>query len=317
MSMEIQYWPINQELKKEAEENYRTNFALSLKDKDPLSIIRELTFDGVTPEMTVEKIERLFDYVERNFLKKPIAGVGVEVGAGPLTFSSILAKRSGIQKMYGVEICQPIVETLFPKVSQYVLNGNSDKVVGVVGSFDEMQLPDNSVDFVFDFFSLHHSLDIAVTIKELHRVLKPGGFVLCFDKARPNRYTDAELDELLDSVYGSSYNKQFGLSPDVRMTRRLNGEREYRLNDWKTTFLGAGFTKFDDAYLARTIGGTNVAHVIKKVIAFFPPLLQRVVNPLLPQPRFSHKFILESHNRNFTPPVDSFAKEISLMVAYK
>ena len=55
--MEILHWKIDQALEKEAQENYRTNYALALKDKDPLSIVRELTFDGVVPNITIKDIE--------------------------------------------------------------------------------------------------------------------------------------------------------------------------------------------------------------------------------------------------------------------
>ncbi len=296
--MEIQYWPVNPVLKKEAEENYRTRFALSLQNKNALSIMWELTFDGAAPKMTVDKIEALFDYVERHFLKKPIAGVGVEVGAGPLTFSSILAKRPAIQKMYGIEICQPVIEKLFPKVARYILGEQSDKVIGVVGSFDEIQLPDDSIDFIFDFFSLHHSLDINVTLKECHRILKPGGFIFCFDKARPNHYSQSDLDELLDTQYGPDYHRHFDI-------------------DWQRAFLGAGFSKFQDAYLAKTLSNSLVTRTIKNTISFLPPRLQQPIQAVLPKPKFNHKFILADHNRVFVPFINHFPKEISLMVAYK
>ncbi len=315
--MQIEYWPIDPELQREAEDNYRTNFALKLKDRDALTIIRELTFDGITPKMEIEHIERLFRYVEKNILKRPIAGVGLEVGAGPLTFSSILSKRSGVKKMYGVEICRPIVDVLFPKVAEYILGEKRDKVIGVVGSFDEMQLPDASVDFVFDFFSLHHSLDINVTLRECYRILKPGGFVLCFDKARPDHYTDQDLNELLDAVYDSSYNRQFGLPEEQKINRRSNGEREYRRKDWQAAFLGAGFGSFEHAYLARTKSGNRLSQLFKRGMSVLPAPIQKIINPLLPHPTFNHKFILSSEDRIFAPPINYFAKEISLLIAYK
>lgn len=315
--MQIEHWPINPDEQREAEENYRTVFALRLQHQDPLSIIRELTFDGVVPNITVASIRRLFQYVEKHFLKQKLAGVGVEVGAGPLTFSSILATWPGVKKMYGIEICQPIVEELFPKVSHYVLGSQTEKVVGVVGSFDEMQLPDNSVDFIFDFFSLHHSLDINITLRECYRILKPGGFVLCFDKARPDTYSKADLDELLDATYGSDYNRHFGLSLEQKITRRMNGEREYRLQDWKQAFYKAGFAEFEDAYLTKTIGGGFFHAALKRILGLISPTLQKKVTSLLPGYTFSHKFILSDHNRIFAKQINPFRKEISLMIAYK
>ena len=313
--MQIVYWNIDQELKREAEENYRTRFAVNLKDCQPLEIIRELTFDGVVPAITLTDLHRVFDYVEKYFLKKKIAGTGLEVGAGPLTFSSVLATRDNVQKVYGVEICRPIVELLAPKIISYVLGGQSEKVIGVVGSFDDLELPDQSVDFVFDFFSLHHSLDITVTLKELQRVLKPGGFVLCFDKARPDSYTQQDLEELLDKVYPESYNLQFGLPPERKITRRLNGEREYRLRDWHQAFRNAGFSIFEHHNLQQT-KGKGVSGIIKHILSLAPPSVQKIFNFFLPLPKQNHKFIVSWDNRVFVRPVDAFRKEISLMIAY-
>jgi len=303
-------------LKKEAEEHYRTRFALALKDKDPLEIIRQITFDGVAPAIVIGDIEKLFDFVEKDLLGKKIAGVGLEVGGGPGTFSSILARRQSVKKMYDVEICRPIVEELLPRVSSHVLNGLTDKIVGAVGSFDDIKLPDNSIDFIFDYFSLHHSDNISITFKECHRVLKSGGFIFCFDKARPDYYTDADLTGLIDAEYGREFKKQFGLPLDQEWTRRMNGEKEYRLTDWRGAFLRAGFGKFESFYLAK-IGGGRISLAVKNILSNMPVSLQFMLARFMPKPRFNHKFILDPKNRIFTKLLNNFPKEVSIMIAHK
>ena len=315
--MRILHWPVSDELKKEVAENYRTNYAFGFKDQHPLEIIKKLTFDGAAPEISIDKIRSLFRYVEKYFLRRKIAGIGIEVGAGPATFSSILATLPRVEEVYAVEICRPIVEILSPKVVEYILDGLSHKVTPTIGDFDHLQLENNSVDFIFDFFSLHHSNDPAVTLKELHRVLKKDGFVFCFDKARPDHYTRQDLDELLDMVYDQNYNIQFGLPLDMKLTRRLNGEKEYRRKDWQNAFAGAGFQSFRHFYLAKPIGGSGLSKFIKNTLAVLPPVLQNPLNKLLPPPKFKHKFTIENQNRIFTKLVNPFPKEISLMIAYK
>lgn len=315
--MEILKWAINPELKKGAEEHYRTRFAISLKDKDPLEVIRQITFDGVAPTIQVKDIEVLFNFVERNFLKKKIKGIGVEVGSGPGTFSSVLAKRSGVEKIYAVEICEPIVDLLTPKVADYILDSKSNKVIGVVGSFNNIELPDESVDFIFDFFSLHHSNNLAVTFQECSRILKKGGFIFCFDKARPDYFTQEDLNELLDAEYDYNFKKQMGMPLDSRFTRRMNDEKEYRLKDWISSFERAGFTKINYFYLTKTKSNNYVSSAIKSFLSNLPVLTQLAFNKFLTLPRFNHKFILDSRNRIFARPVNPFPKEISLMIAYK
>lgn len=315
--MEILYWPIEPTLKKDIENHYRTKFAINLKDKEPLEVIRQITFDGVAPAIEIKDIENLFDFVERKFLKRKINGVGVEVGSGPGTFSSVLAERNSVEKIYAVEVCEPIVKLLAPKVADYVLDGSSNKVIGVVGSFDSMELPDESVDFIFDFFSLHHSNNLAVTFRECSRILKKDGFIFCFDKGRPDYFTPEDLNELLDAEYDYDFKKQMGMPLDSRFTRRMNDEKEYRLKDWISAFNGAGFSKIKYFYLAKTISNNFGFRAIKSFLSNFPVSLQLVFNKLLPLPKFNHKFILAAQNRIFTKPVNPFPKEISLMIAYK
>jgi len=315
--LEILHWSINSELKKEAEEHYRTRFAVGLKDKEPLEIIRQITFDGVVPNIGIKDIEKIFDFVERGLLKKKIGGIGLEVGAGPATFSSVLAKRDSVEKIYAVEVCRPIVELLMPKVAGYVLGNRESKVIGAVGSFDNMELPVESVGFIFDFFSLHHSDNLERTLKECNRILKKGGFIFCFDKARPDHFTREDLDELLDAEYDHNFKKQLGLSVDQKFTRRMNDEKEYRLKDWQTSFNEAGFSRVDYFYLDKTSSGKITARIIKTLISLIPIRLQVSLNKILPEPTQSHKFVLSYQNRIYSRFINPFRKEISLLIAYK
>jgi len=315
--MEILHWKISPELKKETENNYRHNFSINLKDAGPMKIIHELAFDGVADDIEISDIEKLFNFVEKNFLKKKIEGIGLEVGAGPAALSSVLAEKSAVKQIYALEVCEPIVEILMPKVVKYILGKNEEKIIGVIGDFDNLKLPDSSLDFIFDFFSLHHSGNLGTTLKECGRVLKPGGFVLCFDKARPDFYSDADLNELMDTEYGEKDKARFGVLPDIEFTRRMNGEKEYRLKDWKSVFANTGFSAVDYFYLAKPISQSLLSRIVKNFLATLPSFLQMRLNKLLPPPDFGSKFALAPQNRIFTRLVNKFPKEISLLIAYK
>jgi len=314
--MKLLEWKINLDPKYEEGFHYRANLAFNLKDEEPLVIIKESTFDGVLPDISINDIEELIDFIERSFLKRKIEGVGLEVGAGPATFSSILAKRDSVREIYAVEICRPMVELLMPKISNYVLGEKSHKVIGAIGDFDSIELPNESIDFIFDFFSFHHSDDLAKTLKECYRVLKKSGFVLCLDKARPNNFNKKDLDELLDTEYGENFKRRIGIPINQKLTRRMNDEKEYRLKDWTAAFKEAGFAKVDYFYLDKTSGG-KISRIIKSLISLIPPKLQVYVNKFLPEPKHDHKFILSSTNRVYSRFVNPFRKEISLLIAYK
>ena len=55
-------------------------------------------------------------------------------------------------------------------------NSTFDKLECVIGDFNDLKVPDNSLDFVLDFDSIHHSEDFELTFKEIGRVLKPVWF---------------------------------------------------------------------------------------------------------------------------------------------
>ena len=312
--MQILYWPIDTDLKIEAENNYRTNFALKLVEKDPLTIIRNLTFDGVVPNIKIKDIENLLSFIEFKFLNKCLAGVGLELGAGPAVFSSILARRSEIYKMYAVEICQSVVEVLAPKIVTAIAGPKASKVICCVGDFNRLAIPDQSVDFIFDFFSLHHSYNPTLTLRESYRVLKKGGFILALDKARPDYLTNGDIERLLDKEYDGDFKKRFCLSLDKKLTRQENGEKEYRLREWRYFFAKSGFKNFFCFNLDKCIGPLPL-RFIKSGLAKLPVSLQVKLTPFLP--RKNQFGELSKKNRIFSPILNSFRKEMSLMIAYK
>lgn len=315
--MEILHWQIEPKLKKLVSENYRTNFAKKLKDRDVLTLVRELTFDGVAPEISISNIKKLFDYVEGKFLEKSFSGIGVEVGAGTAVFSAILANKKLVSRMYAVEICDEVANLLMPKVVSQILKKDSNKVVGCIGNFDKMELKDESVDFIFDFFSFHHSDNLDLTFSECYRVLKKGGFVLCLDKARPNHLTDKDLKGMLDKEYNNEFKRHFGIPIKKKLTRRMNGEREYGLRDWQKAFQKSGFSRVKHFRLTRCSSNNLLFRIIKCGLSYFSPGVQIFLNRFLPRPKIKRQFDIARENIVYSKEISHLPKEISLLIAYK
>lgn len=312
--MTIERWDIDPELKKEAEEHYKTKYSLTLASKDPLEIARLLTFDGLPKKITTEELVKFLERIDMLFLDgNGFRGVGLEIGSGPGTFVAAFANMQRVEKIYGVELCESIVETLMKKVASHIAGTNSHKIIGAVGTFNALAIPDNSVDFVFDFFSLHHSPEPTITLRELHRVLKKGGVVLCVDKARADSLTKSDLEALLDREYSSETKINMGLSPDTRHTRRMNGEYEYRLQDWNRHFMNAGFPLLQHYSVAK-IGGYLPVRLLKHILAVLPVRAQSKLSSF-----FSKKVTndLDPSNRIFTNIFPSYPREFSLLVALK
>ena len=79
------------------------------------------------------------------------------------------------------------------------LNPGKDNSVVLPGDFHALVFPDNSVDAVY-CNSLDHALDLARTVSEIKRVLKPGGLLL----ADAQQGTDtAEFDDWAATAWAS------------------------------------------------------------------------------------------------------------------
>jgi SAM-dependent methyltransferase len=311
--MKIGHWNIDPKLKDELDNHYQAKQSFEMKNESPEEIIKAYTFSYGAPNLNLETVTELFDYVER-IIGKPIRGVGLEVGAGPGTHAAILAKRKKVQKVYAVEASEPIVSNLMPAVVPYVCGSDSHKVVGVVGDFNHLDLPDESVDFVFDFFSLHHSPNLDETLQEINRVLKRDGFLFCFDKARDDAMSNEELELLLDIEYPSEFKRKMGVSEDEKHTRRMNGENEYRRKDWFKYFNKAGFKKSQHYNIARTTSGKSWIAFCKRLFSKIPYWVQIIATNLLRPKPTNH---ISSHNRVYSNLVNDYQKEISLLIAYK
>jgi ubiquinone/menaquinone biosynthesis C-methylase UbiE len=303
-------------LAKEINEHYKARQAAGSRDKSGEAISQSFTFDEEAPNLTTEECERFLRFVERMLLPEPLHGAGIEMGAGPGTWSAIIARSPRVEKVYALEACEPIA-VLAEIVVPHVAPKDAKKVIPVVGEFDRLALPDASLDFAFDFFSLHHSTDIKKTFRELARVLKRGGIVLGFDKARPDYLSEAELEALVDLEYSRENNIAMGYPPDAHHTRRMNGENEYRLRDWREAFLAAGFSQFEHFNIARTASGSPLIKKGKEFFAHLPPRLQTSLTRFVISPSKRGGPLISSDHRVYSALGAHFPKEISVLIAVK
>jgi SAM-dependent methyltransferase len=227
-------WSLPPELEQSSAVAYRNRFADQLASRPVDEVLDSYA------HYSVAAMERLVCLAERYVLDEPLAGVGIELGAGTALLSSVIARREGVRAILALEVCEGMCRHVVPKVAGSILGDRAGRIVPVVGSFDDLHLPDGSLDFAVEIGSLHHSNDLARTCREAARVLRPGGTLLCFDRCHPNSVTDAEVEALLGRTYSREFLVANGYPPDIVFTRRQNGEHEYRLFEWQGAFAAAG-----------------------------------------------------------------------------
>lgn len=229
-------WHVPAELlESEAVEN-RNAFARHFENA-PLGPILE-----TYTKLDLARARQLIAAGEKAVLPRPLAGVGLELGAGTALLSSALASRPEIERVYAVEVVPEMVSLIQRRVVESLLPPQGQgKVHRTRGSFDHLELPDGSADFVLELASWHHSDDLSRSLAEASRVLKTGGVVLAFDRIQPDSLTDREVDAMLDRVYEPHFLEKMGYPPGITLTRRMNGEHEYRKREWLAAFKAAGF----------------------------------------------------------------------------
>jgi ubiquinone/menaquinone biosynthesis C-methylase UbiE len=258
-------WRVPAELTSSPAVAYRNRFAIELARRE----LEELTLSYVY--MTPTDMKRLVSCASSQFGLQ-LGGHGLELGAGCGLMSAVVASEPRVKSMLALEICEEMAKRVIPKVADGVLGSSASKVVPVWGSFDDLELKDSSLDFIVEIDSLHHSDDLRTTLRECFRVLKPGGLVLCFDRCHPDTLSNEEVDRMLNQLYSKEFLIKNCYPEDAVLTRRENGEHEYRFFEWKQAFAGAGFKL---AGVRRFVKAVELRHAVKGTLGMLPRAVRR------------------------------------------
>ena len=197
------------------------------------AIINEYVYiDSPEVEKTMKLIPNVYNKIK---------GIGIDLGGGVGCISSTLAKNPNVEKIFCVELVEDVVKLCQPIVKKQILKDQHEKVVSVVGDYNFLELPDNSADFALSWDAMHHSQDLVITLQECKRVLKKDGIFMIIDRAHNNSTSDEEIERILNITYDKEFLKKNYRKLDEKLTRKENGEHEYRFYEWKEFFQKAGF----------------------------------------------------------------------------
>lgn len=290
-------WPIPSAFRSKEEVVNRNLFARKLAEDSVEDAVKKYVY------LDFEQMRTMW-HIAKEISNVNLTGVGMELGAGCGLLSSIVAEAENIETILAVEICEEITSSLLPRVSEAVLASDAGKVVPVVGSFDDLQVHDSSIDFIVEIDSLHHSHDLNKTLQECGRVIKPGGYMICFDRCHPNHFSDQQVEEKLDRVYPTSFLEKNGYPIDKRLTRRQNGEHEYRLFEWQEAFEKAGFEIVKKQRVHKTI---DYKLALKGLISLLPRFLRlKLIRDDSATPAFAWHWLIRKLGSTKTKVFDSF-----------
>lgn len=189
-------------------------------------------------------------------LGKSLEGCGADLAAGNLWAIPRLLEAGNIEMIYAVEYSRHRLLKLGPRVLQHY-SVPEEKVILCLGSFYQLQIPNEPLDFVFLSQAFHHADDPFRLLAEIRRVLKPGGVVLMIGEhiAREVplmrhfvKYVISNLIpyDIQQRVFGKSFvvdtplPKRPPLPPDP-----ILGDHCYHAHEYHDMFSRSGFRYFN------------------------------------------------------------------------
>ena len=229
--MKVLKWKVDKKILRSGDYKLNNHIASKISKKGFKKIIKHYT------DITPQNIKRILKKNKKFW--SSFKGIGVDLGGGVGCVSSVVAQSPDNEKVYCVEVVKNAVVKCQPIVKRGILKKKSNKVVSVIGDFDNISLPTSSVDFCFAWESLHHSNNVTKTLKEAKRITKNKGKILIIDRAHKNSTPNKEIRRMLNVVYSKDFLKRNWLPQNKIFTRKQNGEHEYRFKEWKKFFKNA------------------------------------------------------------------------------
>ena len=166
-------------------------------------------------------------------------------GGGWLT--AMLSKyKSSIDLLYALDSSSYFLTTLLPQVIR-LMGGDDSKIVPTRGLFHPLFFEDNHLDVVVVSSALHHAERLEPVLREIRRVLKPGGhlFVLNETPWSGTRHWISSLAASVRILRDLLMRRYKPISPSISASGYLYdpflGDRDYPLWYWEKALSETGF----------------------------------------------------------------------------
>jgi SAM-dependent methyltransferase len=220
---------------------------------------------GLEGSPSFEVIKSLVKTLSTSQVLPRLSGIGLEMGSGLGLLSSAVIENDEEELIAGilaVEAGLPFVETGIQFAAETTLGNLAHKIIPCYGSFDEIRVESNSIDFILQIEALHHADSLMPPIVEGYRILKDKGYFISIDRSWPNGVKNEVLEELLNHEYSTEWLDAKGFPSELPFSRRDNGEHEYRDLEWESAFMSAGFIRI---HIRNLHPRFNLWHVKKRL----------------------------------------------------
>lgn len=137
---------------------------------------------------------------------RPATILDVATGTGDLAIASL---RLGPRKVTGIDISGKMLEEGRRKIARL---GLGDTIELVRGDSQSMEFADGTFDAAMSAFGVRNFEDTVAGLREMCRVLRPGGMLMILEFSRPSRFP-------LKQIYGLYFRRVL-----PRIGRRVSGD---------------------------------------------------------------------------------------------
>ncbi len=152
----------------------------------------------------------------------------------------------------GLDFSENMLEVGHTKVENY------PHIDLVHGNAMELPFPDNSFDYVTIGFGLRNVPNYETALKEIHRVLKPGGMIACLETSHPEMRGYKQLFSFYFKVIMPLFGKIFAKSYDEYSWLQESADDFPGMKELAQMFSEAGFQEI--SYKAYS-GGAAAGHI--------------------------------------------------------
>ena len=126
----------------------------------------------------VRLTRRLYQRVIGDIAPVLSEGKVLDAGTGPGTLARDIARRQPRLQVYGIDLSEDMIRLAREHAKREQLE---ERVHFDSGNIAHMPYPDQSFDLVVSTISMHHWYEIEQPLRDLYRVLRPGGRLWIYD----------------------------------------------------------------------------------------------------------------------------------------
>lgn len=200
--------------------------------------------------------------------------VVLDLAGGSGWLSAYLSSYSAVSKIYLLDTSKYFLHTVMPVIVR-LMRGNAAKITAIEALFAPLFFEDNSMDMVVISSSLHHADNMEDLLKEIKRVLKPGGFMFILNETPADdlRYLVRITKQFVKIFLNTLTHKYVSISPAISSSGFLYDpylqDRDYPVWYWVEAIKRSGFDLISVldtglATLKNEKKGTKLKHFICK-----------------------------------------------------